>query len=215
MPAVFSQDPLEKFFGQARQRCGGNFYIDVGDVLAAAKVQRLHQMLKRNMLPQPKTELPCSYCTKAVDQLDLELLLDVTIDDTQLLLDSDDTLKQKIVFIGGFLAHKFRDSESEDELREPVNSTFISELNRGGLSVPRLSTAFFVHAAIHLLETLPYPKSNCRVYLMKVLSFVDSQLAENIEACRTLANVLLKAHVNDNSDREKYLGCLRRKEKLQ
>ena len=45
LPAVFSQDPLEKFFGQVRQRFGGNFYIDIGDVLAAAKVQRLHQLL--------------------------------------------------------------------------------------------------------------------------------------------------------------------------
>ena len=27
LPAVFSQDPLEKFFGQARQRHGGNFTL--------------------------------------------------------------------------------------------------------------------------------------------------------------------------------------------
>ena len=27
LPAIFSQDPLEKFFGQARQRCGGNFIL--------------------------------------------------------------------------------------------------------------------------------------------------------------------------------------------
>ena len=38
LPAVFSQDPLEKFFGQARQRHGGNFYIDIGDVISAGKV---------------------------------------------------------------------------------------------------------------------------------------------------------------------------------
>jgi len=44
LPAIFSQDPLEKFFGQARQRFGGNFYIDIGDFLAAAKVQRLLQL---------------------------------------------------------------------------------------------------------------------------------------------------------------------------
>ena len=37
LPAIFSQDPLEKFFGQARQRCGGNFYIDIKDVIAAGK----------------------------------------------------------------------------------------------------------------------------------------------------------------------------------
>ena len=39
LSAVFSQDPLEKFFGQARQRSGGNFYIDIFDVLAVTKMQ--------------------------------------------------------------------------------------------------------------------------------------------------------------------------------
>ena len=52
LPAVFSQDPLEKFFGQARQGHDVNFYIDVGDVISAGKVQRLHQMLKYNVIPQ-------------------------------------------------------------------------------------------------------------------------------------------------------------------
>ena len=47
----FSQDPLEKFFSQARQRCCGNFYIDVNDVIAAAKVERLLQLLKYNVNP--------------------------------------------------------------------------------------------------------------------------------------------------------------------
>ena len=41
LPAVFSQDPLEKFFGQAKRHVG-NFYIDVGDVISACKAQRLH-----------------------------------------------------------------------------------------------------------------------------------------------------------------------------
>ena len=29
LPSIFSQDPLEKCLGQARQRCGGNYYIDI------------------------------------------------------------------------------------------------------------------------------------------------------------------------------------------
>jgi hypothetical protein len=51
LPDVFSQDPLMKFFGQARQRFGGNFYIDIEDVIATAKVQRLHQSLKLDIIP--------------------------------------------------------------------------------------------------------------------------------------------------------------------
>ena len=38
LSAIFSQNPIEKFFGQARQRVGGNFYIDIGDVIASAKI---------------------------------------------------------------------------------------------------------------------------------------------------------------------------------
>ena len=39
--AIFANEPLEKFFGQARQRRGGNFYIDVVDIMAAAKIVNL------------------------------------------------------------------------------------------------------------------------------------------------------------------------------
>ena len=40
-------------------------------------------------------------------------------------------------------------------------------------------------------------------------------MAGNSQACCTLANVLLKEHVNDNTDREKQLNCLRRLKTLQ
>ena len=39
-------------------------------------------------------------------------------------------------------------------------------------------------------------------------------MAGNMSACISLANILLKAFVINNSDKEKALGCLRRKEKL-
>ena len=42
LPAIFADEVLEKFFGKTRQRNGGNFYIDVVDVLASAKVTNLH-----------------------------------------------------------------------------------------------------------------------------------------------------------------------------
>ena len=66
LSAVFSQDPPERFFGQARQRHGGNFYIDVGDVISACKAHRLHQMLKFNIIPQGCLECKCTYCTAPI-----------------------------------------------------------------------------------------------------------------------------------------------------
>ena len=49
---------------------------------------------------------------------------------------------------------------------------------------------------------------------MKLLSYIDAPISDNVQACHTLANVLMKAFVLDKSDREKQIGCLRRKEKL-
>ena len=51
IPAVFSQKPLEEFFGQCRQSVGRNFYIDIGDVITSAKAQHLHQLLKYDIVP--------------------------------------------------------------------------------------------------------------------------------------------------------------------
>ena len=152
LSAVFSQDPLEKFFGQARQRCGGNFYIDIGDVLAAAKVQRLHQLLQQDVLPERDIAgAICPLCTSEVDSQDIEPLQDIKLDDTQELIESSNTLKQKVVFIAGFLAHKHSNVNiaDNDDVTANVSCEFLQELDRGSLSVPTLSTAFLVHTAVH------------------------------------------------------------------
>jgi len=75
LPAFFSQDPLEKFFGQARQRFGGNFYIDVGDVLAAAKVQRFHQLLKLDIIFEDDAQRTCcrNFITTLLSYVDAPL----------------------------------------------------------------------------------------------------------------------------------------------
>ena len=210
LPAVFSQDPLEKIFGQARQRNGGNFYIDIVDVLSSAKAQRLHQLLKYNIIPQGVPEFTCPECTTPVSLGDIELMQEISIEDTELLLDSGDTLKHKVVFIAGYITFKHGEMEGD-----PVSTEFLQELDRGGLRVPTLSTTCFVQTAVHLLEVLQRAKNSCRTYVTKVLSFYDHPLAEDNVALHSLVNTLLKAQVNHFSDLEQQLGCLRRREKLQ
>ena len=46
LPGVFADKALEKFFGQARQRNGVNFYIDIVGIKAAAETKNLHALLK-------------------------------------------------------------------------------------------------------------------------------------------------------------------------
>ena len=83
LPSVFSQDPLEKFFGQGRQRCGGNFYIDIGDVISAAKAQHVHTLQKYDIIPQGECNISCLFCDTDIDDMDLELLNEIHIEDTQ------------------------------------------------------------------------------------------------------------------------------------
>ncbi|KAI6658256.1 hypothetical protein LOD99_15525 [Oopsacas minuta] len=68
--------------------------------------QRLHQMLKFNIIPQGCLEWKCSYCTAPIVLEDIDVMLETSTEDTQTFLDSTDTLKHKVVFIAGFLTYK-------------------------------------------------------------------------------------------------------------
>ena len=105
LPAVFSQSPLEKFFGQARQRKGGNFYIDLTDVLAASKVQGLHTLIKLDLKPVGTTGIECELCPIDPLEEDLEHLSTVKISDSQTLV-TKSIFKEKIVYIAGYLTYK-------------------------------------------------------------------------------------------------------------
>ena len=73
---------------------------------------------------------------------------------------------------------------------------------------------FFVHSAFTLHALMTTERRQCRNYMMRIISMINAPIASNQQACRTLANILLKAFVLDNSDREREFGCLRRREKL-
>ena len=213
LPAIWSQDPVEKFFGQARQRFGGNFYIDVCDVLAAGRCQRLHQMMKWDIVPQDDGFIDpvCSYCTLELDDNDLEVLDSYRIADTQDLLISDDILKHKVVFIAGYIS---RANNIDEGGQESVSTEFLDEYSRGGLSIPTLDTVYFVHCANRLHEFLDKSKKSCGKYFERLLAYIEVPAAKFPRACRTVRNVIFKAFSLDNSDRAKQIGCLRRKEKL-
>ena len=130
MPAVFSTNPLEKFFGNAKQRKGGNFYIVIIDVIAAAKAQHLHQLVKHNILPDANIESKrnCLICEANIEDDDVNLIDGLYITPTQTLLESDDTLKHKVVYIARLLARRYEQAETD----EVLSTGFLDELNRGG-----------------------------------------------------------------------------------
>ena len=202
LPAVNSQDPAEKFFGQARQRCGGNFYIDIVDVMVVAKMQVLHQLLK--LQPDKSHSYKCPSCTQEVNPDDIDVVRDLSITETQSLLKTSDQLKQKVIHISGYISKKHHSPSNEAE--ECISSEFLDELNRGGLTIPTISTSFFVHTGIRIQNLISTPETQCRSYLMELLPFIG--------ACQSLANIFLKSFVIAKSDKEQSIDCLRRKEKL-
>ena len=208
---MFSQNPLEKLFGQGRQRNSGNFYIDIVDVIAAGKAQRTHQLIKHGITPQGETIRPCTFYNAVVDEEDVEMLHEITIEDTQTLVNSNETLNQKIISIAGCLVHKHGEPDTTQGKEE---TEFLSELNRGGLSLPTLNTVVFVHRSMIVHGKITEPRRNCCKYLKNLMSHIDTERASNEKICQTLTNIVYKAYVQNNSDRERELGCLRRMEKL-
>ena len=91
------------------------------------------------------------------------------------------------------------------------NWRFVSILTFCGLT-PLLSTVYFVYSAYKLFDK--YKLRCCREHLCQILARIDSPMSTNQKARATLSNILLKAFVLDNSDKERHQGCLRRKEKL-
>ena len=88
-----SDEALEKFFGQARQRRGGNLYIDVVDIMAAGKIVNLQTLIKHEIMPESSyRELDCyKNCTTSENSAERSELIDeITPQDTQELLRSDD-----------------------------------------------------------------------------------------------------------------------------
>ena len=149
LPGIFSDDGLEKFFGQARQRSGGNFYIDVCDIMSVAKVKNLSTLIKSELVPERncRDHICDNDCTIFDNPKDVkELLHEVSIEDTELILPSNDPLRHEVVYVAGHLVYKhgkaleINDDIIEEEQDKPETSGFLAELNRGGLTVPRLST---------------------------------------------------------------------------
>ena len=85
---VFADEALEKFFGQARQRSAGNFYIDVVDIKASAETMNLRALLKYDSTLQPHSDVPCT-CSIHIE----EDQFDITISETEDFVQSNDTLK--------------------------------------------------------------------------------------------------------------------------
>ena len=54
----------------------------------------------------------------------------------------------------------------------------------------------------------------CTKYFQKILKHINCNYSSDEKLISSLTNIIFKADVQNSSDRESQLGCLRRKEKL-
>ena len=148
----------------------------------AAETKNLRALLKYDLTPQPCT---CSFHIEE-DQFDITVL------ETEYLVQSNDTIKHKVIFLAGYLERKFRTNistaEAEDDDHNLTDSEFLTNLNRGGLTVPLISTVHFVNSAHKLFVNCNLHCS--RAHLSQALSRIDSPMAIIQGACVTLSNIL-------------------------
>ena len=101
LPGVFADEAFKKFFGQARQRNGGNFYIDIVAIKAAAETKNLHALSKYEFMPHKSNNVPCT-SSICIDDYHFGII----IADTEDLVQSNDNIKHKVIFLAGYLEHK-------------------------------------------------------------------------------------------------------------
>ena len=128
-------------------------------------------------------------CHKEEDQFSITIL------ETEDLVQSYDAIKHKVIFIAGYLEHKFRTyickAEAGNDNDNLTVSEFITNLNRRGLTVTVISTVHFVHSAYKLFVN--FNLHCCRAHLSQNLSRIDSPMAISQGVCVTLSNILLKS----------------------
>ena len=136
------------------------FYIDIVDIKAAAETKNLHALLKYESMPHKSNNVPC-ISNICID----DYYFDIAIADSKDLVQYNDSIKHKIIFLAGYLEHKFRGKsvETEDIDDHHIISDFVTNLNRGGLTVPLLSTVHFVHSAYKLFD-------KCNLLAAKLIS---------------------------------------------
>ena len=112
------------------------------------------------------------------------------------------TVSNKIIFLAGYLEHKVRGKsvETEEIDYHHINSDFVTNLSRGGLTVPLLSTVHFVYPAYKLFNKCNL--HSCRDHLSQALYCIDSSVVAIQGACLTLSSIFLKAFALENSDKE-------------
>lgn len=130
----------------------------------------LHQLIKYDIAPVANEISDWIYHEMIPTSLHLELISDLTHANNQMSLESIDMVKEKAVYIAGFLSHKhFQTNEIEDY--DIFSSYFIDEISRGSLKVPTFNMVHLSYSLCRFVisyQNLIAVASNsfCRYYVL-------------------------------------------------
>ena len=159
MTSRFQSDPIERRFGQYRQKSGGRFLVGLKDANLSEKIIKIKNLLKEGMNKDNSVKL----CENDDDKLE-DLLLNVTSmnctpENTTLSNDS----REVAIHIAGYMVKKFKKRLSDccivfltgdsDDF-ESQDISYIQTLSRGGLKIPSLNLANYVCSAFAMLDFL-------------------------------------------------------------
>lgn len=198
----FSTDPLERYFGDCRQRAGGNYFISVRHVVEKHRLDRARLLAKCDpdaLLESSadaagtSTVHECASC-RTFDHKLLAIL-------PALVSDIHRDVKETLVYVAGYVAHKCfgdddeRCDDSRDEFR--LHKQFFVQINRGGLTVPTDSLVNFMYYVYIVLVSIQerhqfpcqpavtrYCQRICEMY-----DLVDESRRRNV--VRVVTNIML------------------------
>ena len=82
---------------------GDSFYIDIIDVMAAEKMQGLHQLLKLDIVTEKRLSYTYRNFTEGITPDNTDVAQILMISETYYLLKSTDPMKHKIIYIARYL----------------------------------------------------------------------------------------------------------------
>ena len=147
-------DPLERRFSQYRQMSGGRFLVSLNEIYRSKTIIKLKTYLEKNI------ELT-TITSPITDEESIELqdyVQEITGEDLNHITISQDAI-EVITFLSGYISCSLLKSTDCEECKralniDPVSSSYLDDLNKGGLKLPTSALNNYTHCAFSFLDYL-------------------------------------------------------------
>ena len=147
-------DPLERRFSQYRQMSGGRFLVSLKEIYRSESIVKLKTFLEMNIelttITSPITDEESIALHDFVQEIIGEDFNHITI--------SQDAI-EVITFLSGYISRSLLKNIDCEECKralniDPVSSSYLDDLNKGGLKLPTSSLNNYTQCAFSILDYL-------------------------------------------------------------